>query len=297
MISTSGFSPLTKAEAIALAQEADTGTLINCAALLRDRGHGNVMTYSRKVFIPLTHLCRDSCHYCTFARPPRKGEQIYMTPDEVLAVARKGEAAGCTEALITLGDKPELRYAAARSALDELGYASTLDYLRHCAARVLKETSLLPHLNPGVMTPADLAMLRPVSASMGLMLEMVAERLSERGGAHFGSPDKSPAVRLHTLRAAGEFAIPFTSGLLIGIGETRGERIASLLALRDLHEIHGHLQEVIIQPFRAKPGTQMAHAQDTTADELLWSIAVARLIFGPAMNIQTPPQSRTKSDC
>ncbi len=289
MMSELGFSPLTKTEAFALAEEADTGALMRRAARLRDQGHGNVITYSRKIFIPLTHLCRNSCHYCTFARPPRKSEQLYMTPDEVLAVARKGEAAGCTEALFTLGDKPELRYPSARTALNNLGYASTLDYLHSCAARVLQETSLLPHLNPGVMTPADLAMLRPVSASMGLMLETASERLSERGAVHFGSPDKSPAVRLGTIRAAGELGIPFTSGLLIGIGETRRERVESLLALRELHHLHGHLQEVIIQPFRAKPDTQMANSPDASADDLLWTIAVARLIFGPTMNIQTPP--------
>jgi FO synthase len=289
MMSKLGFSPLTQTEALALAQEVDTSALTHHAAFLRDQGHENVITYSRKVFIPLTHLCRDSCHYCTFARPPRTGERLYMTPDEVLAVACKGETAGCTEALFTLGDKPELRYASAQTALDNLGYASTLDYLRACAALVLQETNLLPHLNPGVMTPADLAMLRPVSASMGLMLETASERLSERGGAHFGSPDKLPGVRLETIRAAGELGIPFTSGLLIGIGETRLERIESLLALRDLHDTHGHLQEVIIQPFRAKPDTQMADSPDASADELLWTIAVARLILGPTMNIQTPP--------
>jgi FO synthase len=282
-------SPLTKADALALAQEADTAALMRRAALLRDQGHGSSISYSRKVFIPLTHLCRDSCHYCTFARPPRKGEKLYMTPDEVLAIARMGEAAGCTEALFTLGDKPELRYASAGTALDNLGCASTLDYLKACAGRVVEETKLLPHLNPGVMTSADLAMLRPVSASMGLMLETAAERLSERGGAHFGSPDKVPALRLETIGAAGELGIPFTSGLLIGIGETRCERIESLLALRELHDGHGHLQELIIQPFRAKPDTQMAGFPDASTDELLWTIAVARLIFGAAMNIQTPP--------
>ena len=280
---------LSKIEALALSEKADTRNLMRRAALLCDQGHGTTSTYSRKVFIPLTHLCRDSCHYCTFARPPRTGEPLYMTPDEVLAVARKGEAAGCTEALFTLGDKPELRYASAQTALENLGFGSTLDYLRSCAALLVQETSLLPHLNPGVMTPADLGMLRPVSASMGLMLETASERLSERGGVHFGSPDKSPAVRLETIRAAGELSIPFTSGLLIGIGETRRERIESLLALRDLHDVHGHLQEVIIQPFRAKPDTQMANSPDASADELLWTIAVARLIFGPTMNIQTPP--------
>src|SRR5664280_1961641 len=280
---------LSKIEALALSEKADTRNLMRRAALLREQGHGTTSTYSRKVFIPLTHLCRDSCHYSTFARPPRTGEPLYMTPEEVLALARSGEAAGCAEALFTLGDKPELRYAAAQKALENLGFASTLDYLHSCAALVIKETGLLPHLNPGVMAHADLAMLRPVSASMGLMLETASERLSERGGAHFGSPDKLPGVRLETIRAAGELGIPFTSGLLIGIGETRLERIESLLALRDLHDTHGHLQEVIIQPFRAKPDTQMADSPDASADELLWTIAVARLILGPTMNIQTPP--------
>src|SRR5262249_16291012 len=203
--------------------------------------------------------------------------------------ARDGEAAGCTEALFTLGDKPELRYAAERRALDKLGYPSTLAYLRAIAERVLNETNLLPHLNPGVMTPQDIAALRPVSASMGLMLESAAERLSARGGVHFGSPDKKPAVRLATIRAAGELAVPFTTGLLIGIGETRRERIESLLALRALHQAYGHIQEVIIQPFRAKAQTRMANRADASANELLWTIAVARLVFGPAINIQTPP--------
>jgi FO synthase len=259
------------------------------AAALRDLGHGTAITYSRKVFIPLTHLCRDSCHYCTFARPPRRGERIYMSPDDVLAVVRQGEAAGCTEALFTLGDKPELRYRQAKDALRELGYETTLDYLRAMAALVLEESSLLPHLNPGVMSAVDLASLRPVSASMGLMLEGISERLSARGGAHFGSPDKDPAVRLATIRAAGTLKIPFTSGLLIGIGETRRERIEALLALRELHETYGHIQEIIIQPFRAKPGTRMAGTPDAPDAELLWSIAAARLIFGPAMSVQAPP--------
>ena len=289
MISSSGALLLSKAEALAFADETDIRKLMRCAAILRDQGHGTTITYSRKVFIPLTHLCRDSCHYCTFARPPRKEEQVYMSPEEVLAVVRKGEAAGCTEALFTLGDKPELRYRQAQDALRKLGYDSTLDYLYAMATLVLKESSLLPHLNPGVMTAADMAMLRPVSASMGLMLEEVSDRLSAHNGVHFGSPDKSPAVRLETIRAAGELKIPFTSGLLVGIGETRRDRIETLLALRDLHETHGHLQEIIIQPFRAKPGTRMAASPDASADELLWTIAIARLIFGPEMNVQTPP--------
>ena len=282
-------SLLSHSQAIALSEVSDTRTLMKRAAELRDYGFGSTITYSRKVFIPLTHLCRDSCHYCTFARPPRQGEQIYMSPDEVLAVVRKGEAAGCTEALFTLGDKPELRYRQAQNALRALGYDKTLDYLRAMAALVLKESSLLPHLNPGVMTAPDMAMLRPVAASMGLMVEEVSDRLIGRGGVHFGSPDKSPSVRLATIQTAGELNIPFTSGLLIGIGETRRERVAALLALRDLHEAYGHVQEIIIQPFRAKPGTRMATSPDASPDELLWTIAVARLVFGPGMSIQTPP--------
>ena len=264
------------------------------AARLRDARHGAIMTYSRKVFIPLTHLCRDSCHYCTFAQPPRRGAAAYMSPDDVLAVARAGVAAGCTEALFTLGDKPELRYAAARAELPALGFASTLDYLHAMAALVLRETGLLPHLNPGVMSRDDMARLRPVSASMGLMLETASDRLSARSGVHFGSPDKVPAVRLATIAAAGELAIPFTTGLLIGIGETRHERIEALLALRDLHAMYGHIQEIIIQPFRAKPGTRMATSADTSDDELLWTLAVARIVLGGATNLQTPPNLAPK---
>jgi FO synthase len=288
-LSTSEASPFSKAQALALAEEADTPALMKAAARLRDEGHGNVITYSRKVFIPLTHLCRDCCHYCAFARRPRKGEPAYMDPEQMLAVVRQGETAGCTEALFTLGDKPELRYPQARAALDALGFVSTLEYLRAMAALVLEQSNLLPHLNPGTMTPADLATLRPVSASMGLMLESNSARLYARGSPHFGSPDKLPAARLATIRAAGEQSIPFTSGLLIGIGETRQERVESLLALRELHHAYGHLQEIIIQPFRAKPGTGMANHPAAPAEELLWSIAVARLVFGPAASIQTPP--------
>jgi FO synthase len=288
---------ISPADALALADIHDTAALMAHAARLRDAHHGGVVTYSRKVFIPLTHLCRDSCHYCTFARPPRRGAAAYMAPDDVLAVAQAGAAAGCTEALFTLGDKPELRYAAARSALAALGpgggqgggYASTIHYLRAMAQRVVEETGLLPHLNPGDMSRDDMAKLRPVAASMGLMLESAADRLAGRGGPHFGSPDKRPAARLATIREAGELLIPFTTGLLIGIGETRRERIEALLALRQLHQAHGHIQEVIIQPFRAKPGTRMARHPDAADDELLWTIAVARIVLGGAMNLQTPP--------
>ncbi|HLI19566.1 MAG TPA: 5-amino-6-(D-ribitylamino)uracil--L-tyrosine 4-hydroxyphenyl transferase CofH [Stellaceae bacterium] len=276
-------------EALALSADNDLATLVGRAAALRDEGHGRIVSYSRKVFIPLTQLCRDSCHYCTFAHPPRRGQRAYLTPDEVLAIARAGAEAGCREALFTLGDKPELRYRAARDELARLGHAATLDYLYAMAALVLRETGLLPHINAGVMDRADIARLREVSASQGLMLESAAERLCERGGPHFGSPDKAPALRLATIAAAGEAGVPFTSGILIGIGETRAERIEALLALRDLHERHGHIQEIIVQNFRAKPGTKMAAAAEPDLAEHLWTIAVARLIFGAGMNIQAPP--------
>jgi FO synthase len=259
------------------------------ARALRDEGHGCLVTYSPKVFIPLTKLCRDVCHYCTFARPPRRGERAYLTIEEVLEVARAGSAAGCREALFTLGDKPELRYRAARQELAELGCETTLEYLAHASEAVLDQTGLLPHLNPGVMTVEDIRELRPVSASMGLMLESTSERLSERGGPHFGSPDKDPAVRLETIAAAGAARVPFTTGILIGIGETRADRIDALRAIRELASEHGHVQEVIVQNFRAKPGTRMADAPQPPLEELLWTIAVARIVLGAGAHVQAPP--------
>jgi FO synthase len=259
------------------------------ARALRDEGHGRLVTYSPKVFIPLTKLCRDVCHYCTFAHPPRRGERAYMSIDEVLEVARAGAAAGCREALFTLGDKPELRYRVARDELEALGCETTLDYVARAADAVLAETGLLPHLNPGVLTREDAARLRRVSASMGLMLETTSNRLSARGGPHFGSPDKLPARRLETLAAAGQERVPFTTGLLIGIGESRAERIDALLAIRELAERYGHVQEVIVQNFRAKAGTRMAAAPEPPLEELLWTIAVARILLGPRMHLQAPP--------
>ncbi|MGZ8695772.1 MAG: 5-amino-6-(D-ribitylamino)uracil--L-tyrosine 4-hydroxyphenyl transferase CofH [Gaiellaceae bacterium] len=259
------------------------------ARALRDEGHGHLVTYSPKVFIPLTKLCRDVCHYCTFAHPPRRGERAYMSIDEVLAVARAGVAAGCREALFTLGDKPELRYRVAREELEGLGCETTLDYVARAAEAVLRETGLLPHLNPGLLTREDAARLRRVSASMGLMLETTSDRLSARGGPHFGSPDKVPLRRLETLAAAGEERVPFTTGLLIGIGESRAERIDALLAIRELAERYGHVQEVIVQNFRAKPGTRMAAAPEPALEELLWTIAVARILLGPRAHLQAPP--------
>jgi len=280
---------LSAAEALALVDFMDPRPLMRIAGALRDEAHGDRVSYSRKVFIPLTQLCRDVCHYCTFAHPPRRGEPTYLDADQVLAIARAGAGAGCHEALFTLGDKPELRYGAAREALARLGHETTLSYLAEMAELVLRETGLLPHLNPGVMTRADIDRLRRVSVSQGIMLESASERLRRRGGPHFGSPDKDPLLRLETIGAAGEAAVPFTSGILIGIGETRRERIESLLALRDLHDRYGHLQEIIIQNFRAKPGTRMAAAPEPDLDDHLWTIAIARLIFGPEMNIQAPP--------
>jgi FO synthase len=259
------------------------------ARRLRVRRTGSLVTYSPKVFVPLTTLCRDVCGYCTFARPPRRGERAYLTEDDVLAIARAGAEAGCSEALFTLGDRPEARYRVARDELAALGCATTLEYLARCARRVLDETGLLPHLNPGVMTREELVALRPVAASMGIMLETTAERLAARGGPHWASPDKLPARRLETIRLAGELSIPFTSGILVGIGETRAERIEALLALRALAEEYGHLREVIVQNFRAKPGTRMAGHPDAPMDEHLWSIAVARIVLGPAVHVQAPP--------
>jgi FO synthase len=259
------------------------------ARALRDEGHGRLVTFSPKVFIPLTKLCRDVCHYCTFARPPRRGERAYLTIDEVLEIARAGAATGCREALFTLGDKPELRYRAAREELLALGCETTLEYLHRAAIAVLEETSLLPHLNPGLLTRDDVRALRPVSASMGVMLETTSEQLSARGGPHFGSPDKEPALRLATIAAAGEERVPFTTGILIGIGETRAERLDALHAIRELAERHGHVQEVIIQNFRAKPGTRMAAAPEPPLEELLWTIAAARIVLGARAHIQAPP--------
>jgi FO synthase len=250
---------------------------------------GPLVTYSPKVFIPLTTLCRDVCGYCTFARPPRRGERAYMTEEAVLEIARAGQAAGCREALFTLGDRPELRYKVARDELHALGCETTLEYLARCARLVLDETGLLPHLNPGVMTRDELAALRPVSASMGIMLETTADRLGEKGGPHWASPDKVPARRLETIRLAGELAIPFTSGILIGIGETREERIDALLALKALGEEHGHVQEVIVQNFRAKPGTRMAAHPEPSLEEHLWTIAVTRILLGSRWHVQAPP--------
>ena len=263
--------------------------LIASAGRLRDQAKGNIVSYSRKAFIPLTMLCRDVCHYCTFAKTPRSIENAYLLPEQIVSIAQAAQAKSCREVLFTLGDKPELRYRAAREALDDLGFGSTLEYLAHAAELVLQETDLLPHLNPGVLTLDDYQSLRSVSPSMGLMLESSSSRLCEPGGPHYGSPDKDPQIRLASIASAGKAHVPLTSGILIGIGETREERIDSLLALRALHERYGHIQEIIVQNFIPKPGTIMSKSQPPDDKELLWTVAMSRHLFGPDMNIQVPP--------
>ncbi|MDE2597422.1 MAG: 5-amino-6-(D-ribitylamino)uracil--L-tyrosine 4-hydroxyphenyl transferase CofH [Sphingomonadales bacterium] len=255
----------------------------------RDGRGGARTTYSRKVFIPLTRLCADVCHYCTFATTPSQLPAPYLTPEEVLAIARDGVASGCKEALFTLGDAPERRYAVARDWLAERGFARTIDYVRHCAERVLGETGLLPHINAGLLDEADYVALRPVAASCGLMLESMSDRLCEKGGAHFGSPDKVPALRMASLDAAGRARVPMTSGVLIGIGESPRERIEALLALRDLHARHGHLQEVIVQNFCPKPGTKMAAADEAIEADYLRTLAAARIVLPDDVSVQAPP--------
>jgi FO synthase len=271
------------------ARAAQLTELMAVASRLRRLGHGTTITYSRKVFIPLTMLCRDHCHYCTFAKPPARLDAPYLTPEQVVAIARAGRELGCKEALFTLGDRPEERYYAAREWLSERGYRSTLEYVRAVAIRVIEETGLLPHLNPGVMSYEELARLKHVSASMGLMLETSSARLSERGAPHFGSPDKVPAVRLRTIEDAGRLAIPFTTGILVGIGETARERAESLFAIRDLHRRYGHVQEVIVQNFLPKEGTAMHDAPPPEREEYLAAVATTRVVMGPRMSVQAPP--------
>ncbi len=299
---------LDRAEAAVLlaARGDDLAALMAHAASVRDAGlvqagRPSVITYSPKVFIPVTRLCRDRCHYCTFVTTPgglrREGVEPYLSVDEVLAIAREGAALGCTEALFTLGDRPEDRWPEAREWLDEAGYDSTLAYVRALAIAVLEETGLLPHLNPGVMSWEELGRLKPVAPSMGMMLESSSTRLfTEQGQAHYGSPDKDPAVRMRVLEDAGRLSIPFTTGLLIGIGETIDERADSIFALRGVARAFGHIQEVIIQNFRAKPGTAMRDVPDAEVDEYLAAIAVTRLVMGPRMRVQAPPNLSALDD-
>ena len=265
---------------------------------LADAGRPGIVTYSKKVFIPLTRLCRDRCHYCTFATTPGRVHSPYLSPDEVLEIARQGAALGCKEALFTLGDAPEDRWEAARQWLEEAGYDSTLDYVRAMSIRVLEETGLLPHLNPGVMSWQDLQRLKPVAPSMGMMLETTSRRLfEEKGQPHFGSPDKDPAIRLRVLEDAGRSNVPFTTGLLIGIGETLVERADSIFALRKVARQYNGIQEVIIQGFRVKPDTAMRNDADVPLDEWLAAIAVTRIVLGPRMRVQAPPNLVDLAEC
>jgi FO synthase len=277
------------ARALARFASEDPAPAMRAAAGLRDRYFGQRISYSRKVFIPLTQLCRDNCGYCVFAGPPRPGERAYLPEEVVLEVARAGAEAGCKEALFTLGDKPEKRYPEARRELREMGFGSTIEYLVHCCRLVLEETGLLPHANPGVLSESDVRALRGVSVSQGIMLEQTSERLLGRGMAHWASPDKMPERRLGTLEAAGGLRVPFTTGILIGIGESVEERAQTLLAIREQNERHGHIQECIVQNFRAKPGTRMARSSEPSEAEMLATIALARLLLPPDVTVQAPP--------
>jgi FO synthase len=296
-----------EATALLAARSESLTRLCAVAARVRDAGlaaagRAGVVTYSPKVFIPITRLCRDRCHYCTFVTVPgalaREGKAPYLSPDEILAIAREGAELGCLEALFTLGDRPEDRWPEAREWLDAEGYDSTLAYVRAMAVRVLEETGLLPHLNPGVMSWEEMTRLKPVSPSMGMMLETTSSRLfNTRGEAHFGSPDKDPAVRLRVLEDAGRLSIPFTSGLLVGIGETLTERAETIFALRAVARQYGGLQEVIVQNFRAKPDTAMRHTDDLPLDDYLAAIAVTRIVLGPKARVQAPPNLVSLPEC
>jgi len=280
---------VTRDDGLSLINEAPLLALLDAAAAVRDRFKRRSVSYSRKVFIPLTHLCRDYCGYCTFRADPQPGVQPYMTADEVLAVAEAGCRAGCKEALFSLGDQPERVFPEAKDFLKALGFDSTLEYLAAMCELVLERTGLLPHSNPGLMGLDDLRRLRETNVSVGLMLESASPRLLRFGGPHWKAPDKVPSLRLRTIENAGELSMAFTTGILIGIGETPEERVDALLAIRAAHERHGHIQEVIIQPFRAKPDIRMAQAPEPSNEDLQRTIAVARLILGGEMNIQSPP--------
>src|ERR1051326_1446009 len=279
---------LSREDALFLLRYADKDSLLAVASALRDRMKGRIVSYSKKVFIPLTHLCRDYCGFCALRSDPVAGRAAYMTPDEVLAVAEAGRRAGCKEALFGLGDQPEKIFLQAREALARFGFTRTLDYLAAMSKLVLESTGLLPHSNPGLMNADDLANLRQSNISLGLMLESTSTRLRHKGLAHWRAPDKAPALRLRTIEEAGRQNIAFTTGILMGIGETDEERVDSLHAIRRLHERYGHIQEVLIQPFRAKTGTRMANGSQPGLDELQRTIAIARLILGD-MNVQSPP--------
>lgn len=270
-------------------ETATTQELMQDASAKRDRHWGRTVTYSRKVFVPLTNMCRDTCGYCTFVKHPSDPAARIMTPEQVLAEARRGEAQGCKELLFSLGEKPELRYDAAKEGLVRLGYDRMTDYLADMCAMVLRETSLLPHVNAGTLAQDELDRLKPVSASMGMMLETVSRRLTRKGGPHYACPDKTPVQRLRTLDRAGAGKVPFTTGLLIGIGETWEERIEALHAINAAHRKHRHVQEVIIQNFQRKPDIAMARHPEPTLDDMLRTIAAARIILDPEISLQAPP--------
>lgn len=282
---------ITHAEACTLIESAPAALpeLLARAGEVRDRGRGRTVTFSAKVFVPLTTLCRDDCGYCTFRRDPGQAGARTLTPDEVVALVQAGARLGAKEALFSLGDRPEARFPEHREFLRRHGHRTTLSYLRAMCALTLAQSSLLPHANPGLMGERDLAALREVNVSMGIMLETVADRLLGRGLAHDNAPDKVPARRLRTIGLAGKLGVPFTTGILIGIGESPRERVDALVAIRDLHERWGHIQEVIVQNFRAKPGIPMRDAPEPTLDDLLRTLAVARLVLGPGVNVQAPP--------
>ncbi|MBI3990430.1 MAG: 7,8-didemethyl-8-hydroxy-5-deazariboflavin synthase CofG [candidate division NC10 bacterium] len=280
---------ITPEEAVLLMEEADLPSLLQAASSVRDRFKGKTVSFSKKVFIPLTTLCRDYCGYCTFRKDPGEPGARFMTPEEVLHVAMAGKQAGCKETLFSLGDQPERAFPEAREHLKGQGFTRTLDYLAAMTELVLDKTGLLPHANPGLMGHEDLLRLKGSNVSMGLMLENISPRLMQRGGAHWQAPDKAPRLRLRTLEEAGRLTIPFTTGILIGIGETWEERVDSLLAIKRLHDRYGHIQEVIVQNFRAKPGTPMAGHPEPTMEEMLRTVALARLILGGEMNLQAPP--------
>jgi 7,8-didemethyl-8-hydroxy-5-deazariboflavin synthase CofG subunit len=281
--------PLSREAALSLALNAPLSELLAAATVLRAQGKGTTVTFSKKVFIPLTTLCRDYCSYCTFRKDPGQPGAHFMTPDEVLALAEQGRRAGCKEALFSLGDQPERIFSEAREFLRHQGFARTLDYLAAMCELVLECNGLLPHANPGVMDRAALERLKNSNASVGLMLETVSTRLMRGDLPHAKAPDKAPALRLRTIEEAGKLSMAFTTGILIGIGETMEERIDSLFAIRALHEKYGHIQEVIVQNFRAKPEIPMAHHPEPALDDMLRTIAIARVILGPHMNIQAPP--------
>jgi 7,8-didemethyl-8-hydroxy-5-deazariboflavin synthase CofG subunit len=263
--------------------------LMNKASEKRDARWGSIVTYSRKVFVPLTNMCRDTCGYCTFVKHPDSPEANIMTPDEVLRVAKKGEVNGCKELLFSLGERPELRYEKSKQMLCALGYAKMTDYLRDMCEMVLQETSLLPHVNSGTLTNDEIDILRPVTGSMGMMLETLSRRLNRKGGAHYACPDKVPLQRLRTLKRTGKKNVPFTTGILIGIGETREERLEALREINLIHQEYGHIQEVIIQNFQSKPDIEMALHPEPSLTEMLWTIANARLILDADISIQAPP--------